>query len=66
MEKLSEATIGYRKNKEISEKWVQLFNTSYFRVSAVSELHLVILNIYIVLNKIMNIEQYVCVLFLYH
>ncbi|KAL8528131.1 hypothetical protein ACS0TY_005802 [Phlomoides rotata] len=37
MEKLSEATIGYRKNKEISEKWVQLFNTSYFRVSAVQD-----------------------------
>ncbi|KAK6153123.1 hypothetical protein DH2020_012762 [Rehmannia glutinosa] len=34
LEKFSEATVGYRKNKEIAEKWVQLFNTSYFMVSA--------------------------------
>ncbi|KAI3452502.1 hypothetical protein Pfo_009166 [Paulownia fortunei] len=37
MEKFSEATVGYRKNKEMAEKWVQLFNTSYFMVSAVQD-----------------------------
>ncbi|GFP94096.1 glycerol-3-phosphate dehydrogenase [NAD(+)] [Phtheirospermum japonicum] len=37
VEKFSEATVGYRKNKEIAEKWVQLFNTSYFNVSAVQD-----------------------------
>lgn len=37
VEKFSEATVGYRKHKEIAEKWVHLFNTSYFMVSAVSE-----------------------------
>lgn len=36
LEKFSEATVGYRKNKESADKWVQLFNTSYFMVSAVS------------------------------
>ena len=36
VEKFSEATVGYRDNKEIAEKWVQLFNTNYFMVSAVS------------------------------
>lgn len=37
VEKFSEATVGYRKSKEMAEKWVQLFNTSYFMVSPVSE-----------------------------
>ncbi|KAL3829541.1 hypothetical protein ACJIZ3_018343 [Penstemon smallii] len=37
LEKFSEATIGYRKDKEIMEKWVQLFNTPYFIVSAVQD-----------------------------
>ncbi|KAK6128298.1 hypothetical protein DH2020_037953 [Rehmannia glutinosa] len=37
LEKFSEATVGYRKNKEIAEKWVQLFNTSYFMVSAIQD-----------------------------
>ena len=36
VEKLSEATVGYRENKEIAEKWVQLFTTPYFIVTAVS------------------------------
>lgn len=38
VEKFSEATVGYRKNKEMAAKWVQLFNTPYFMVSAVSEI----------------------------
>ncbi|KAL0461729.1 UNVERIFIED_CONTAM: Glycerol-3-phosphate dehydrogenase [NAD(+)] [Sesamum latifolium] len=37
VEKFSEATVGYRKNKEIADKWVQLFNTSYFAVTAVQD-----------------------------
>ncbi|KAK0589082.1 hypothetical protein LWI29_009422 [Acer saccharum] len=37
VEKLSEATVGYRENKEIAEKWVQLFTTPYFIVSAVQD-----------------------------
>ncbi|GFP84982.1 glycerol-3-phosphate dehydrogenase [NAD(+)] [Phtheirospermum japonicum] len=39
MEKFSEATVGYRKDKdkETADKWVQLFNTSYFAVSAVQD-----------------------------
>ncbi|KAK6155245.1 hypothetical protein DH2020_009493 [Rehmannia glutinosa] len=37
MEKFSEATVGYRKDKETAEKWVQLFNTSYFMVSPVQD-----------------------------
>lgn len=37
MQKFSEATIGYRENKEAAERWVQLFNTPYFNVTSVSE-----------------------------
>ncbi|KAL6552926.1 hypothetical protein OROGR_006768 [Orobanche gracilis] len=37
MEKFSEATVGYREDKETAEKWVRLFNTSYFMVSAVQD-----------------------------
>ncbi|KAL0381774.1 UNVERIFIED_CONTAM: Glycerol-3-phosphate dehydrogenase [NAD(+)] [Sesamum angustifolium] len=37
VEKFSEATVGYRKNKEIADIWVQLFNTSYFAVTAVQD-----------------------------
>ncbi|XP_057491543.1 glycerol-3-phosphate dehydrogenase [NAD(+)]-like [Actinidia eriantha] len=37
VEKFSEATVGYRENREIAEKWVRLFNTSYFMVSAVQD-----------------------------
>ncbi|KAJ7974697.1 Glycerol-3-phosphate dehydrogenase [NAD(+)] [Quillaja saponaria] len=37
MEKFSEATIGYRENRAIAEKWVQLFNTPYFIVTAVQD-----------------------------
>lgn len=45
MEKFSEATVGFRANKEIAEKWVQLFNTSYFMVSAVSPMHALIISL---------------------
>ncbi|XP_020961323.1 glycerol-3-phosphate dehydrogenase [NAD(+)] 1, chloroplastic-like [Arachis ipaensis] len=37
LEKFSEATVGYSKNKEAAEKWVQLFGTPYFIVSAVQD-----------------------------
>ncbi|KAL3526359.1 hypothetical protein ACH5RR_011015 [Cinchona calisaya] len=37
VEKFSEATVGYRGNKEIAERWVQLFNHPYFMVSAVQD-----------------------------
>lgn len=42
VEKFSEATVGYRDNKEIAEKWVQLFNTNYFMVSAVSTINMLL------------------------
>lgn len=35
MEKFCEATVGHRGDKEIAERWVQLFSTPYFLVSAV-------------------------------
>ncbi|XP_023735218.1 glycerol-3-phosphate dehydrogenase [NAD(+)] [Lactuca sativa] len=34
VEKFSEATVGFRGNREIAENWVQLFSTPYFMVSA--------------------------------
>ncbi|XP_076910734.1 glycerol-3-phosphate dehydrogenase [NAD(+)]-like [Bidens hawaiensis] len=34
VEKFSEATVGYRGNREIAENWVKLFTTPYFAVSA--------------------------------
>ncbi|KAL3526114.1 hypothetical protein ACH5RR_014486 [Cinchona calisaya] len=37
VEKFSEATVGYRGNKEIADRWVQLFNHPYFMVSAVQD-----------------------------
>ncbi|KAF6157537.1 hypothetical protein GIB67_004475 [Kingdonia uniflora] len=37
VEKFSEATVGYREDKEIAQKWVQLFSTPYFLVSAVQD-----------------------------
>ncbi|VFQ91866.1 unnamed protein product [Cuscuta campestris] len=37
VEMFSEATIGYRENKEIAHKWVQLFNAPYFMVSVVQD-----------------------------
>lgn len=37
VEKFSEATVGYRGNKEIADRWVQLFNHPYFSVSAVQD-----------------------------
>jgi hypothetical protein len=36
VEKFSEATVGYRQNREAAERWVQLFYTHYFIVTAVS------------------------------
>ncbi|XP_065876899.1 glycerol-3-phosphate dehydrogenase [NAD(+)] isoform X1 [Euphorbia lathyris] len=37
VEKFSEATVGFRENKEIAEKWVRLFSTPYFMVTAVQD-----------------------------
>ncbi|XP_048231001.1 glycerol-3-phosphate dehydrogenase [NAD(+)] isoform X3 [Ricinus communis] len=37
VEKFSEATVGFRTNREIAEKWVQLFSTPYFMVTAVQD-----------------------------
>ncbi|KAJ8544980.1 hypothetical protein K7X08_017563 [Anisodus acutangulus] len=37
VEKFSEATVGYREDKEIAEKWVRIFNTPYFMVSTVQD-----------------------------
>ncbi|EXC31408.1 Glycerol-3-phosphate dehydrogenase [NAD(+)] [Morus notabilis] len=37
VEKFSEATVGYRESREIAEKWVQLFSTPYFIVTAVQD-----------------------------
>ncbi|KAL5991119.1 hypothetical protein ACLOJK_012025 [Asimina triloba] len=37
-EKFTEATVGYRKDKEIAERWVQLFSTPYFVVNAVQDI----------------------------
>lgn len=39
VEKFSEATVGHRGNRKIAEKWVQLFSTPYFIVTAVSAVH---------------------------
>lgn len=36
VEKFSEATVGYRKDKEVAERWAQLFSTPYFLVTPVS------------------------------
>lgn len=41
VEKFSEATVGYRENSQIAEKWVQLFSTPYFLVTAVSAIETV-------------------------
>ncbi|XP_042500818.1 glycerol-3-phosphate dehydrogenase [NAD(+)]-like [Macadamia integrifolia] len=37
-EKLSEATIGYRENKEVANRWAQLFATPYFLVTTVQDI----------------------------
>ncbi|PRQ54082.1 putative glycerol-3-phosphate dehydrogenase (NAD(+)) [Rosa chinensis] len=37
VEKFSEATVGYRENKEVADKWVQLFSTSYFIVTPIQD-----------------------------
>lgn len=39
VEKFSEATVGYRGSREIADTWVQLFNTPYFMVTPVRNLH---------------------------
>lgn len=36
MKRFSEATIGYDQDKEVAHRWVELFTTDYFIVSAVS------------------------------
>jgi len=36
VEEFSEATIGYRKDKEVANRWAKLFTTPYFLVSVVS------------------------------
>lgn len=41
VEKFSEATIGYRQDKEVAQTWARLFCTPYFLVSVVS-IHLFI------------------------
>ncbi|KAM7279494.1 hypothetical protein ACFE04_006628 [Oxalis oulophora] len=38
VEKFSEATVGYRENREIAEKWVRLFSTHYFIVTPVQDI----------------------------
>ncbi|KAL4286556.1 hypothetical protein AHAS_Ahas19G0098000 [Arachis hypogaea] len=37
VEKFSEATVGYRQNRDVAERWVQLFYTPYFIVTAVQD-----------------------------
>ena len=44
VEKFSEATVGYRDNKEIAEQWVQLFSTPYFMVTPVSTIDVLFLS----------------------
>ncbi|CAN6464378.1 unnamed protein product [Victoria cruziana] len=36
-EKLSEATIGYREDKAVADKWIRLFKTPYFLVASVQD-----------------------------
>ena len=36
VEKFSEATIGYREDKQAANRWAKLFTTSYFLVAVVS------------------------------
>lgn len=45
VEKFSEATVGYRDNREIAEQWVQLFSTPYFMVTPVSTIIVLFLSI---------------------
>ncbi|KAL3567830.1 hypothetical protein D5086_030481 [Populus alba] len=37
VEKFSEATVGYRENREVAKKWVRLFSTLYFVVTPVQD-----------------------------
>uniref|UniRef100_A0A7C9CFK6 Glycerol-3-phosphate dehydrogenase [NAD(+)] n=1 Tax=Opuntia streptacantha TaxID=393608 RepID=A0A7C9CFK6_OPUST len=36
-EKFSEATLGYRENREVAERWARLFSTPYFAVTAIQD-----------------------------
>lgn len=36
-EKFSEATVGYRGNREVAERWARLFATPYFAVTAIQD-----------------------------
>ncbi|KAL9247935.1 hypothetical protein vseg_021310 [Gypsophila vaccaria] len=36
-ENFTEATIGYKENKEVADRWAQLFSTPYFVVTAVQD-----------------------------
>ncbi|OEL12874.1 hypothetical protein BAE44_0026112, partial [Dichanthelium oligosanthes] len=38
VEKFSEATIGYRKDKEVATRWAKLFTTPYFLVSVAEDI----------------------------
>jgi len=38
VEKFSEATIGYRKDKEVANRWAKLFTTPYFLVSVAEDI----------------------------
>ncbi|EAY77398.1 hypothetical protein OsI_05386 [Oryza sativa Indica Group] len=38
VEKFSEATIGYKKDKEVATRWAKLFTTPYFLVSVVEDI----------------------------
>ncbi|KAK1319969.1 Glycerol-3-phosphate dehydrogenase [NAD(+)] [Acorus calamus] len=37
VEKFSEATVGYRENREVAQRWVRLFSTHYFIVTPVQD-----------------------------
>uniref|UniRef100_A0A6I9QPZ1 Glycerol-3-phosphate dehydrogenase [NAD(+)] n=2 Tax=Elaeis guineensis var. tenera TaxID=51953 RepID=A0A6I9QPZ1_ELAGV len=37
VEKFSEATVGYRQDKEVAQRWARLFSTPYFLVSIVQD-----------------------------
>lgn len=60
MEKFSEATVGFRGNRGIAEKWVQLFNTSYFMVSAVSSIY-----VYIHAHELISSLAYTIYMYIY-
>ncbi|XP_026381918.1 glycerol-3-phosphate dehydrogenase [NAD(+)] 1, chloroplastic-like isoform X3 [Papaver somniferum] len=37
LQKFSEATVGYKEDEEVAQRWVQIFGTPYFHVSAVRD-----------------------------